>query len=140
MHRALAETIEGFSRGIKRSNRPEDRKFATDYLAALAPLLARATLGENILNDLGTIERLFGQTRIIDSAPFEDAFEKWRTFKSEYEQWAMSGMTVNERLHAVGLLDAFERACESQERDKAREILLEVHADEPSIQKILERI
>lgn len=140
MHRALAETIEAFSCGIKRSNCPEDRKLTADYLAALAPLLARATLGESILNDLGTIDRLFGQTWIVDSAPFEDAFEKWRTFKSEYEQWVMSEMTVNERLQAVGLLDAFERACESQERDKARELLLEVHIDEPSIQKILERI
>ncbi len=38
MHRALAETIASFSRGIERSQCPEDRKLAADYLAALAPL------------------------------------------------------------------------------------------------------
>ena len=140
MHRALAETIQSFSRGIERSKRPEDRKLAADYLAALAPLLARATLGENILRDLGMIERLFGQTWIIESAPFEEAFEKWRAFKAEYQQWAVSGMTVNERLHAIGLLEAFDEACKSRDVDKARGLLLEVHVDEPSIQKILEQI
>ena len=140
MHRTLAETIQSFSRGIELSKRPEDRKLAADYLAALAPLLARATLGENILRDLGTIERLFGQTWIIESAPFEEAFEKWRAFKAEYQQWAVSGMTVNERLHAVGLLEAFDEACKSHDVEKARRLLLEVHVDEPSIQKILEQI
>ncbi|MGH7388722.1 MAG: hypothetical protein ACREM3_04605 [Candidatus Rokuibacteriota bacterium] len=136
----MAETIESFSRGIERSKRPEDRKLAADYLAALAPLLARATLGESILRDLGAIERLFGHTWIIESAPFEEAFEKWRAFKAEYEQWAVSGMTVNERLHAVGLLEAFDEACNSRDVDKARELLLKVHVDEPSIQRILEQM
>jgi hypothetical protein len=103
MHRTLAETIQSFSRGIELSKRPEDRKLAADYLAALAPLLARATLGENILRDLGAIERLFGQTWIIESAPFDEA-------------------------------------CKSRDVEKARRLLLEVHVDEPSIQKILEQI
>jgi hypothetical protein len=137
MHRALAETIESFSRGIERSRRPEDRKLAADYLAALAPLLARATLGETILKDLQAIDRLFGHTWIIDPAPFEDAFEKWRTFKSEYERWAVSGMTVNERLHALGLLTAFEEACQSHNADKAKDLLTQAHVDEPSIRQIL---
>jgi hypothetical protein len=140
MHRTLAETIESFSRGIEGSKRPEDRKLAADYLAALAPLLARATLGENILRDLGTIERLFGQTWIIDFAPFEEAFEKWRAFKAEYEQWAASGMTVNERLHAFGLAELFDEACKSRDVERVRELLRAVHVDEPSIQKILQQL
>jgi hypothetical protein len=139
MHRTLAETIESFSRGIERSKRPEDRKLAADYLAALAPLLARATLGESILRDFATIERLFGQTWIVESAPFEEAFEKWRAFKAEYERWAVSGMTVNERLHAVGLLEAFDEACNSRDVDTVRELLLKVHVDESSIQTILSK-
>jgi hypothetical protein len=62
MHRTLAETIECFHEGIARSKRPEDRALAKDYLASLAPLLARATLGTDILRDLSTIDRLFGHT------------------------------------------------------------------------------
>lgn len=139
MHRTLAETIESFARGIERSKRPEDRKLAADYLAALAPLLARATLGESILRDLGAIERLFGHTWIIELEPFAEAFEKWRAFKAEYEKWAASGMTVNERLHAFGLLEAFDQACKSRDAEAATKLLRAVYVDEPSIKKILER-
>lgn len=136
----MAETIRRFSQGLQHSKRPEDRKLATDYLAALAPLLANATLGENILKDLGTIERLLGQTWLVDPAPFQEALEEWRTFKSEYEKWTLSGMTVNERLHALGLLEAFDRACKSQDRVKVTALLQKVHVDEPSIRQILDQL
>ncbi len=139
MHRALAETIEAFSRGIERSQRPEDRKLATEYLAYLAPLLARATLGESILGDLATIERLFGQTWLVDQDPFEEAFSRWRAFKSEYERWAVSGMTVNERLHALGLLTAFDQACALRDLAAARKTLEAAYVDEASIQEILKQ-
>jgi hypothetical protein len=52
MHRALAEAIASFEDGMERSNRPEDRKLAHDYLAALAPLLARAVMGIDILQEI----------------------------------------------------------------------------------------
>jgi len=140
MYRTLAEAIDSFSRGITRSKRSEDRKLGTDYLAALAPLLARATLGESILRDLATIDRLFGQTWIIESEPFDEAFEKWRAFKVEYERWAMSGMTVNERLSALGLLGAFDEACRSRDAGNARALLLKIHLAEPSIKAIVDQM
>ena len=140
MHRTLAETIECFSRGLTRSTRPEDRKLATDYLAAMAPLLARATLGESILTDLAAIDRLFGQSWMIDAEPFGEAFEKWRVFKSEYTQWVVSGMTINERLHAMGTLDAYDAARRSSDHHTVRELLLAAHVDEASIQRILEQL
>lgn len=140
MYRALAESIDAFSRGIAESNRPEDRKLAADYLAALAPLLARATLGEDILKDLATVDRLFGHTWIIDVGPFKHAFDKWTIFRSEYTQHAVAGMTVNERLSAVGRLHEFEAARQSRDRDAVRRLLLEVHVEEASIQTILEQL
>lgn len=140
MYRALAESIEHFSRGIAKSNRPADRKLGADYLAALAPLLARATLGEDILKDFDAVDRLFGKTWIVDVAPFKDAFDKWAVFKSEYTQHAVSGMTVNERLYAIGKTDEFDAARQSRDRDAVRQLLLDVYVDEPSIQKILEQL
>ena len=137
MHRGLAETIQSFSEGIARSQRPEDRKLATDYIAALAPLLARATLGETILADLSRIERLFGHTWIVDMAPFEEAFARWRAFKAEYVKWAVAVMTVNERLHAMGTLTQFEEARAARDAAWARALLEAVHVDEPSIVEIL---
>ena len=140
MHRALAETIECITQGIDRSNRPEDRALAEKYLAALAPLLARATLGNDILRELSTMDRLFGQTWIIDVEPFKEAFAKWAAFKSEYTAWAMSGMTVNERLSAVGKLDAFDAARRSRDRNQVRALLAGVLVDETSIKRILEEL
>ncbi len=123
MYRILAEAIDCLSWGVRESRRPEDRKLATDYLAALAPLLALATLGKDILRDLPDIDRLLGQTWLVDETPFRAALKKWRAFKEEYEKFAVSGMTVNERLHAFGILDAFDRARSAHDRDEARRLL-----------------
>jgi uncharacterized protein (TIGR02246 family) len=104
MYRTLAEIIEGIEQGILQSSRPEDRKLASDYLAALPPLLAGAVLGKDILRQLPVIDRLFGYTWLIDEAPFHEALSKWKVFREEYEKFALSGMTVNERLYALGTL------------------------------------
>lgn len=140
MYRALAESIDYFARAEARSNRPEDRKLARDYLAALAPLLARATLGQDVLRDLDVVDRLFGQTWIIDVDSFQDAFERWAVFKREYTQHALSGMTVNERLDAVGRLEEFDAAQSSRDVEAVRRLLQQVCVDEGSIRKILERM
>lgn len=133
----LAETILEFTKGIKESNRPEDRKLASDYLSALAPLLAKSVIAENIFNDISAIEHLFGNTWLTDQQPFETAFKKWWEFKKQYEKMSLSAMTVNERLVVLGLSDAFEEACAKKNENKIREILKAVLVDEESISSIV---
>ena len=102
MHRALAEAIVLFERGVQECHRPEDRAQAERYLAALAPVLAGAVTGDDVLPRLEAIERLFGHSWLVDSAPFEAAFHKWRSFRSfrsEYEQRVLGAMSINERPH-----------------------------------------
>ena len=135
----LAETILEIAKGIERSNRPEDRKLASDYLAVLAPLLAKALMAEDIFYDLSAIERLFGNTWLIDQKPFETAFEKWRAFKEQYETMSLSGMTVNERLVALNLSDAFDAACEGKNKKEMRKILKAARVDDNSISSILSK-
>ena len=48
----------------------------------------------------------------------------------------LSGMTVNERLYATGLMDEFERAKKTN-KSRAIQILRILKVDEPSIRKIL---
>ena len=139
MHRALAESISEFHAGLMRTNRAEDRSTASTYLAALAPLLARATLGEDILRDIPTIERLFGHTWLIDVHPFESAFSRWREFVAEYSRQALGGMTVNERLAAMNLLDDFDTASKRHDTAAIRDILRRIYLDESSIDAILRR-
>jgi hypothetical protein len=78
----LAEAIALFAKGIGESNRPEDRILAERYLAALAPLLAAAVLGEDISDHVREIERLFGNTWLVDDTPFQLAFQRWREFRA----------------------------------------------------------
>ena len=139
MYRALAESILEFQSGLAHTNRAEDRSTAATYLAALAPLLARATLGDDILRDIPTVERLFGTTWIIDDHPFENAFTKWREFVSTYSQHALGGMTVNERLVAMNLLDDFDAASKRHDTATIRDILRRLYLDESSIEAILRR-
>ncbi len=79
----LASCILAFSRGIAASNRPEDRALAAQYLAALAPLLAKVVRKEDGGGGVEDVDRLFGHTWIIDIAPFKEAFELWTESKVE---------------------------------------------------------
>ena len=139
MHYKLAETIQYFAQGIKSSHRPEDRTLASDYLAALAPLLAKAVLGQDILREISSIDRLFGQSWIAEIKPFEKAFASWEEFKREYENWSLSSMTVNERLFALDLLNDFEEACKAKDTNKARALLERVLVDKDSIDAIIRK-
>jgi hypothetical protein len=137
MHRSLAETILLLVDGIRASNRPEDRKLGHDYLAALAPLLASATLGTDILRELPDIERLLGHTWLIDEGPFRPAMERWRQFRREYEESVLSGMTVNERLSALGTMESFDRARAAGDEAEMQRLLTDARVDPASIRKII---
>jgi hypothetical protein len=138
MHRALAEAVALFEVGLGRCRRPEDRALVASYLGALAPILAAAVLGENVLARLEGVERLLGHTWLVDEEPFRPALAKWRQFRAEYEQWALAGMTVNERLHALGLTEEYDRAMASGDRARGRHLLERAKVDEPSITRILD--
>lgn len=51
-----------------------------------------------------------------------------------------SGMTVNERLYASGLMDEFDKAVEERDIERVRSILNNVELTEESIEPILERL
>ena len=140
MYRKLAEVVKEFHQGIRDSRRPEDRKLAADYVAALAPLLAGAILGEDILSELPKVDRLLGQTWLIDDGPFRKALEGWKQFRNDYAKFALSSMTVNERLLALGTLEAFESAVASRDVGEMRRLLTEAYVDEPSVNKMVDNL
>ncbi len=137
-YRALAETIEIFESSD--CSRAEDRAVIERYLAALAPALAHAVLGQTIIAEIQEIDRIFGHTWLKDAVPFNEAFAKWREFRDEYLPFAVRGMTVNERLHAFGLLDAYDRAAGVHDVSAIRQILESVYVDADSIENIVSRI
>jgi hypothetical protein len=140
MHRALAEAVELFEAGLESCQRSEDRAVVDKYLSALAPILAAAVLGKDVLGRLQEVERLFSHTWLMDQAPFEPALSKWREFRREYEQFVVRGMTVNERLYAFSLLESYDQAVAKKDLKEVEGILKAVHVDDDSIANIVARI
>jgi hypothetical protein len=136
----LAEVVELFEAGLASCHRSEDRAVVEKYLSALAPILAGAVVGKDVLARLQQVERLFGHTWLIDQSPFESAFSKWREFRREYEQFLVRGMTVNERLHALSLLESYDQAVASNDLKEVERILKAVHVDDDSITSIVASI
>ena len=122
------------------THRPEDRILAADYMAALAPLLAAAVLGRNLLPQIRSMERLFDTTGVTDADAFEEAFAQWRQFLVEYETFAFRGMTVNERLEALGLLADFDAAARAGNRQTLEALLESARLSKSDIARILEDV
>lgn len=137
MNDTLAKCIIEFTEGISNCHHPEDRALIERYLASLATILAKVTIGEVILDDLQQIERLIGNTWLKDDQPFKDALYSWRKVKTEYERLALAGMTVNERLSALNLLSDFEAATLKGDKKLMKVLLERVYLDIASIQQIV---
>jgi hypothetical protein len=139
MHDTLAKCILAFDAGLAECHRSEDRALVSTYLASLAPVLAKCTVGSDVLGDLQSIERLFGNSWVIDEKPFLSALNYWREFKTSYERFSLSAMTVNERLFALQLLDEFAVAEDSNNTELMEALLRRIYLDERSIEEILHK-
>jgi len=138
MLNALANCILKIEHGVKTSSRPEDRVIGERYLATLAPVLAAAELGSNELGDLDTFERLVRHSFLISPEPFGSFYHDWKEFRVQCEQRVVSGMTVNERLFALGLSDAFDQFVAAKEWDECRSILRRAHVGEANVEPIID--
>ena len=79
----LAEVVLGLVQGQHQSRRPEDRVLVDRYLAALAPMLSKMVLGQDIGADVDALDRLFGHTWLVEQEPFDAALRKWWAFRAE---------------------------------------------------------
>ncbi len=125
--------------GIAKSTYPEDRSLAQRYLAMLAPILAKVTIGEDVLRDLESFDRFHGNVWLKDIAPFGEFYIHWQHFRDEYENPAFDSMTVNERLFAIGQLDNFDRNIEHKQWDQLRILLKRVKLDNDNIDAIIKQ-
>lgn len=137
MNDTLAKCVIEFTDGLSNCHHPEDKAVIERYLASLAPILAKATIGADVLHDLQQIERLFGNTWLKDDQPFKDALFSWRKFKTEYELLALKGMTAHERLSALHLLSDYDAAVLKGDKKLMKALLERVYLDIASIQQIV---
>ena len=80
----LIRCILAFEEGIRDCHRPEDRLLVEKYLASLAPLLASVVQGVDVSERIQTMERLFGNSWVVDATPFRKAFESWEQVKVQH--------------------------------------------------------
>ena len=84
------------------------------------------------------MEHLFGNTWLKDGKAYAQAYSTWDEFKSLLTK-SIHGMTVNERLSTLGLLEEFDKAVEHKNEDRLRVVLSKCFLDEDNIQTIIDQ-
>ena len=108
------------------------------YLAQVSVILAKVTQDRGVGDDIDTMERLFGNTWLKDGDAYAIAYSTWDEFKGLLTQ-SIRGMTVNERLSTLGLLDEFDKAVERRSEDRLKVVLSKCFLTQDNIQTIIDQ-
>lgn len=137
MIESLDNCILKIEHGIGHTKQAEDRAVGQKFLAALAPVLATLEVGTVTLDQLKNIERLFDQSWLKDEGPLGTYCGDWEIFSDQCRRMILGGMTVNERLFALGLLDESDRLAEARNWNGLRSVLQQVYLSPENIEQIV---
>ena len=134
---ALSHCILKIEHGVNTTNRPEDRVLGERWLAYLASVLATAETSSATINQMDGFDRLVGSSFLIDPKPFGTFYDDWREYRNQNERFIISGMTGNERLLVLGLIDTFDHLVTKKQWEELRLLLRRAHFDEMNIEAII---
>jgi hypothetical protein len=134
---ALAEFVSVAQNLQEETHDAEDRRIYDLYLSKVSVILAKVIQDEPIGNDISSMERLFGNTWLKDGDAYSKAYSAWDNFKSLFRQ-SIHGMTVNERLFVLGLLDEFDSASAKKSRCEMQRVLSKCLLTPENVQAIIE--
>ena len=135
---ALAEFISVVHDLANETHEAEDRRIYDLYLSNVSVILAKVIKDQPIGNDISSMERLFGNTWLKDGEAYEKAYSTWDKFTGLLVK-SIHGMTVNERLFNLGLLDEFDVACKKQSRCEMEAILSKCFLTQDNVEKIINK-
>lgn len=139
---SLITAISRFIMEAKRlqdeTHEAEDRHIYEMYLAQAGVILAKVTQDRGIGNDIDIMDHLFGNTWLKDGNEYAKAYSTWDEFKGLLTQ-SIHGMTVNERLSTLGLLDEFDKAVERRSEDRLKVVLSKCFLTQDTIREIIDR-
>jgi hypothetical protein len=135
---ALSRFILEVKRLQDETHYAEDRRIYEMYLAQAAIILAKVADNRGVGDEISTMERLFGNTWIKDATAYTNAYSAWDDFKGLLTQ-SIHGMTVNERLFTLGLLDEFDKAVEKRSEDRLKAVLSKCFLTQENIQAIIDK-
>lgn len=135
---ALADFIAEVDRLNTETHQAEDRQIYGMYLARVAIVLAKVIRDEPIGDDVASMERLFGNTWLKDGQAYRAAYTAWDRFKGLVIQ-SLQGMTVNERLFSLGLLEHFDDAVARGDKAQLRAILFKCFLEQDNTEAIINK-
>lgn len=134
---ALSRFVLEANRLLAETHHPGDRQIYEMYLARAGVILARIAHDLGIGNEINQMERLFGNTWLNDGEAYAKAYSTWDEFKRMLTQ-SIHGMTVNERLWTLGLMEEFERAVERRSEDRLKVVLSKCFLTQGNIRAIID--
>ena len=135
---ALADFIAEVERLNAATRQAEDRQIYGMYLARVAIILSKVIRDEPIGDDIASMERLFGNTWLKDEHAYREAYSTWDRFKGLLIE-SIQGMTVNERLFNLGLLDQFDDAAARGDKVQLRSVLFKCFLEKDNIEAVVNK-
>ncbi len=133
---ALARFISEMERQAGSTHEAEDRPLYDKFLAKAAVIIANVEQDQPIGDDVATTERLFGHTWFKDKDAYTRIYTEWDTFKGLLRQ-SIHGMTVNERLSSLGLLEEFDEAVAKHDEPRLRAVLFKCFLSDDNVEAII---
>ncbi len=113
-----------------------DRPVYERLLSHSAIIISKLIKEKPIGDDISTMEKLLGNSCLMDNESCSEAYEAWNRFKWFIVR-SVCGMTVNERLFNLGLIDDFDAAVSKRDKAGMRAVLLKSFLDEKNIEEII---
>jgi hypothetical protein len=133
---ALAHFISEMERQAGSTHEAEDRSLYDKFLAKAGVIMAKVEQDQPIGDDVATTERMFGHTWFKDEDAYTRIYAEWDTFKRLLTQ-SLHGMTVNERLFSLGLLEEFDKAVAKHDESRLRAVLFKCYLDDDNVEAII---
>ena len=133
---ALSRFILTMEQLADSTSEAEDKPLYEKFLSEATIIIAKVEQGRPIGNDVAAMERRFGHTWFKDKNAYNLIYSEWDTFKGLLRQ-SIHGMTVNERLFHLGLLDEFDSAVSVGDEPLLRAILFKCFLDNDNIEAII---
>ena len=134
MSHPIKATIETFRKYQESVSSKSDKDLLLRQINALYEIKKLLPKYGSIRYRISSFEKLISDPWMNDQNAFEVTYAAWNEFKESYKK-EIGGMTVNERLCHLGLMDDFDASLGSPAKMKS--ILQEVFLSEENIEAII---
>jgi hypothetical protein len=134
---ALAEFVSVIHDLAEETHEEESRKIYDLFLSNASVISEKVIQDNPIGNDILSMNRLFGKTWLKADSTYSTAYLSWDKFQGLVTQ-SIQGMTTNERLFVLGLLDPFDSASAKKSRSEMESILSKCFLTPENVKSIIE--